>query len=69
MRMNQHIKYRCELVTKEWNQVKEIFKEENKTLIIHYSCESFYDTDGFSLRVTSIAMRFFSPQALLVHSQ
>lgn len=60
MLMNQHMKYRYELVTKGWNQVKEIIKEDNKTLIIHYSCESFYDTDGFSPRVTSIAVRFLA---------
>jgi hypothetical protein len=38
--------------------VEKLDKEGNSGLIIHYSCESFYDkTDGKSPRVTSIAIR------------
>ena len=39
-------------------QLTEINKKRDNVVIIHYSCESFYDcTDGKSPRITSIAVR------------
>lgn len=39
----------------------ELYEHSNRVLIIHYSCESFYDIkDGRTPRVTSIAIRNFS---------
>lgn len=41
--------------------LKEIDKNPENYLIIHYSCESFYDiTDGHTPRITSIAVYFFN---------
>ncbi len=40
------------------DQLKEIIKDKNKTIIIHYSCESFITTHGRTPRVTSICMRY-----------
>jgi hypothetical protein len=40
------------------DQLKEILKDKNKSLIIHYSCESFITTHGRTPRVTSICMRY-----------
>lgn len=40
------------------DQLKEILKDKNKALIIHYSCESFITTHGRTPRVTSICMRY-----------
>jgi hypothetical protein len=46
---------------KRWRRAKErlaeIFKEPEKTVVVHYSCESFYDDDPKSRRITSIAVR------------
>ena len=40
--------------------VKGIDKDPEKYLIIHYSCESFYDiTDGKTPRITAIAVRYY----------
>ncbi|UQP02890.1 hypothetical protein L0Z36_26090 [Burkholderia multivorans] len=40
------------------NQLNNLFKKPENTLIVHYSCESFYDqTKADSPRVTSIAVR------------
>lgn len=42
-------------------QIDEIEEKRDNVLIIHYSCESFYDIkDGRTPRVTSIAVRNFS---------
>ena len=42
-------------------QIDEIESKRDNVLIIHYSCESFYDIkDGRTPRVTSIAVRNFS---------
>ncbi|MFN6338812.1 MAG: hypothetical protein ACK41W_08835 [Cyanobacteriota bacterium] len=39
-------------------EIEEISKNENHTLVIHYSCESFYNRkDGQTPRITSIAVR------------
>ncbi len=38
--------------------LKEILKDKNKSIIIHYSCESFITTHGRTPRVTSICMRY-----------
>uniref|UniRef100_A0A832DK24 Uncharacterized protein n=1 Tax=Ignavibacterium album TaxID=591197 RepID=A0A832DK24_9BACT len=40
------------------DQLKEILKDKNKALIIHYSCESFITTHGRTPRVTSICIRY-----------
>ncbi len=42
-------------------QIEEIEKKRDAILVIHYSCESFYDIkDGHTPRVTSIAIRNYS---------
>lgn len=42
-------------------EVEEIHNNENHVLIIHYSCESFYDREsGQTPRITSIAARNFA---------
>lgn len=38
-------------------QLKDILKDKNKALIIHYSCESFITTHGKTPRITSICIR------------
>lgn len=53
---------------KKWNrrrsalkQIEEIERKRDSALVIHYSCESFYDiNDGHTPRVTSIAVRNYS---------
>jgi hypothetical protein len=43
------------------SKVESLINNANTTLLIHYSCESFYDrTDGKTPRVTSIAVRNLS---------
>lgn len=38
---------------------EKLYKEKQHSLIIHYSCESFYDIkDGKTPRITSIAIRY-----------
>lgn len=37
--------------------IKRVLKNSNSALLIHYSCESFYKTDGRSPRITSVAVR------------
>lgn len=39
-------------------QLKDILREKNKALIIHYSCESFIAEHGRTPRVTSICVRY-----------
>lgn len=40
------------------NRVTELMNDAKNVLIIHYSCESFYDRpDGSSPKITSIAVR------------
>ena len=40
------------------NYINYIFANKNQCYVIHYSCESFYDSkDGKSTRITSIAIR------------
>ncbi len=40
------------------NQLSDLINKTDKVIVIHYSCESFYDrTDGSSPRITSIAVR------------
>lgn len=38
--------------------LSDILKDRNKSIIIHYSCESFVTTHGRTPRVTSICMRY-----------
>lgn len=46
---------------KALREVEELSKKENHVLIVHYSCESFYDRkDGRTPRITSIAVRNFA---------
>lgn len=41
-------------------QLNELVQRDEYLLIIHYSCESFYNiTDGRSPRITSIAVRYY----------
>lgn len=40
------------------SQLEEVFQSPENSLVVHYSCESFYDrTDPHSPRITSIAVR------------
>lgn len=39
------------------SKIKDLKKTNNKTLVIHYSCESFFNTHGRTPRVTSIAIK------------
>jgi len=40
------------------SQLDDIFENDKTSLVLHYSCESFYDkTDGKTPRITSIAVR------------
>lgn len=41
-----------------FDQLNEILKDKNKSLIIHYSCESFVTSHGRTPRVTSICIRY-----------
>ncbi|MEA5419724.1 hypothetical protein VB712_10865 [Spirulina sp. CCNP1310] len=46
---------------KALNQLHEIEERQNTTLVVHYSCESFYDrSDGSTPRITSIAVHNFT---------
>lgn len=38
-------------------KIEELKNKKNKTLVIHYSCESFFVTHGRTPRITSIAVR------------
>src|SRR5690554_5315130 len=38
--------------------LKEILKDKNKVIVIHYSCESFITSHGRTPRVTSICIRY-----------
>jgi hypothetical protein len=37
---------------------REMLKDKNKSIVIHYACESFVTTHGRTPRVTSICMRY-----------
>lgn len=41
-----------------FDHLKEILKDKNKSVIIHYSCESFITSHGRTPRVTSICIRY-----------
>ncbi|MEY9980227.1 hypothetical protein [Lysinibacillus sp. RC79] len=46
---------------KALNDLQNLVDNSGKLLIIHYSCESFYDIkDGRTPRITSIAVRYFN---------
>jgi len=53
------ISYRKEKRGKASEVLDNLIKQKSIVLIIHYSCESFFDTGGKSPRITSIAVRFF----------
>ena len=38
-------------------KIQDLKENRNKTLIIHYSCESFFNTHGRTPRITSIAIK------------
>ncbi|HNL14905.1 MAG TPA: hypothetical protein PKL28_17530, partial [Rhodocyclaceae bacterium] len=41
-----------------WAKIEALQDQASTTLVVHYSCESFYDkTDGKTPRVTSLAVR------------
>lgn len=42
---------------KGFSQIEELKKADSKTLVIHYSCESFFNSQGRTPRVTSIAVK------------
>lgn len=45
---------------KALNGMKSLYENKKNILIIHYSCESFFNIkDGKTPRVTSIAVRYF----------
>lgn len=44
-----------------FEKLTELFNNSSHTLIVHYSCESFYDIkDGRTPRITSIAVRYLN---------
>lgn len=46
---------------KALNEIRNLVDNAAHLLIIHYSCESFYDIkDGRTPRITSIAVRYFN---------
>lgn len=50
--------HRIQKRKKALNTISELMKHPESVIVIHYSCESFYDRpDGSSPRVTSIAVR------------
>ncbi|WP_116390904.1 hypothetical protein [Parvularcula marina] len=54
MAINQFQKHRTSA-----DIISDLFSSADRTIFIHYSCESFYDiVDGRSPRITSIALRF-----------
>ena len=56
--MNSIKKY--ERYVKTRDKLKNLSKNEGNSLVIHYSCESFYDIkDGKTPRITSICVRNF----------
>lgn len=55
------LKYRLNKRKKAIEAIGEIVSNPSSVLIIHYSCESFYDTnEGKTPRITSIAVRYFN---------
>ena len=49
---------RLRRLRKARKQLTEINEKRGNVVVIHYSCESFYDrSDGTSPRITSIAVR------------
>lgn len=55
------LKYRLNKRKKAIEAIEEIVSNPSSVLIIHYSCESFYDTnEGKTPRITSIAVRYFN---------
>jgi hypothetical protein len=55
------LKYKIKKRKKGLEAIDEIVSNPSHQLLIHYSCESFYDVpSGYTPRVTSIAVRFFN---------
>ncbi|NLY02140.1 MAG: hypothetical protein GXY83_39150 [Rhodopirellula sp.] len=50
--------HRCQLRKAAKDELADLLNDATRAIIIHYSCESFYDRpDGASPRITSIAVR------------
>lgn len=55
-----NIKYRIKRRKKAINELEGLCASSGNLLLIHYSCESFYDIpDGKTSRITSIAVRYY----------
>jgi len=55
-----NIEYRIKKRKESLNELKGICNSSGNLLIIHYSCESFYDIpEGKTPRITSIAIRYY----------
>jgi len=55
------VKYRKEKRSSAQNKLDELIKHKTYVLIVHYSCESFFDIpQGKTPRITSIAVRYFN---------
>lgn len=64
-KLNSRLNYR----KKSQERLEEVVKDEKRSLIIHYSCESFYDIqEGKTPRITSIAVRFMKSAQTLSFS-
>jgi hypothetical protein len=49
--------YRFDERTEGFNKIDKLKEGNNKTLIIHYSCESFFNLEGRTPRITSICIK------------
>jgi hypothetical protein len=65
----ERISSRARYRKKAQHRLEEIVQDEKRVLIIHYSCESFYDSqEGKTPRITSIAVRFMKSAQTLSFS-
>lgn len=56
-----NVQRRVKIRKKTLRELEDLADNASKLLVIHYSCESFYDIrDGRTARITSIAVRFFN---------
>lgn len=55
-----NIKHRIRKRREALNELENLCSSSGNLLIIHYSCESFYDIpEGRTPRITSIAVRYY----------
>jgi hypothetical protein len=55
------LNYRIKKRKKALHTINELVNNPSNLLLIHYSCEGFYnDLSGYTPRVTSIAIRFYN---------